>query len=212
MTTLLLIRHGESTWNQAGRYQGWIDTELSDLGRKQAQLLAQRLSPFPLDAVYSSPLRRALDVARAIGDAQKKPVKVEEDLMEINHGDWNGLLKGEVAERYGPILETWRTCPSQALMPDGESLRDVSRRADAVMAGILADYPQGTVAICTHDAVMRVMITASLGLSFDHIWSIGLENASISALQVEEGQHRLICLNDTCHLGRYRSAMAEQAL
>ncbi len=212
MTTLLLIRHAESTWNHIGRYQGRIDTELSDLGHQQAKLLGKRLSRIPLDAIYSSPLRRALDVAQAVATAQEKTVTLEDGLMEIDHGAWNGMLKAKVAERYGAILEQWRTSPSQVLMPGGESLDDVSRRTNVVMDRVLANQTQGTVVICTHDAVLRVIIAASLGLSFDRIWAIGLESASITTLQVEDGRPYLTCLNDTCHLGKYRSVMAEQAL
>ncbi len=212
MTKLLLVRHAESTWNQTGRYQGRIDTELSDQGQKQASLLAERLISMPLAAIYASPLRRALHTAITIGVAQNMDIRVEPDLTEIDHGAWNGLLKDEVEKRFGPQLQQWLVAPSKVQMPGGESLVDVSQRAKAVLSRILADHPGGTVVLCSHDAVLKVLIADLIGIHLDRFWAFGICNASISIVECNQGFARLICLNDACHLGSYRTETDEQAL
>jgi len=212
LTKLILVRHAESTWNQTGRYQGRIDTELSEQGQKQASLLAERLSSVPLAAIYASPLRRALHTAITIGVAQSMDIRVEPDLTEIDHGAWNGLLKDEVEKRFGPLLQQWLVTPSKVQMPGGESLVDVGQRAKAVLSRILADHPTGTVVVCSHDAVLKVLIADLIGMHLDRFWSFGICNASISIVECNQGFNRLLCLNDACHLGPYRTETDEQAL
>ncbi len=212
MTRLILIRHAESTWNPTGRYQGRIDTELSEQGQHQAALLAQHLRPFPLEAIYASPLRRALHTAIAIGISHGLDIRVEADLTEIDHGAWSGLLKDEVEKRFGPLLQLWQEAPSQVQMPGGESLRQVRQRAQGVVERILAGHQRAVVGLCSHDAVLKAIIATALGLDLDCFWNMGLDNASMSIVDWGEVGPRLVLLNDTCHLGGYRSAMAEQAL
>ncbi|MBI4302540.1 MAG: histidine phosphatase family protein [Chloroflexi bacterium] len=211
-TTLILVRHAESTWNPTGRYQGRIDTELSEQGQRQAFLVAERLRLLPLNVIFTSPLRRALHTAIAISSPHNLDVRVENDLTEIDHGAWGGLLKEEVEKRFGPILQQWLMKPSQVQMPGGESLFQVSQRASGVIQRILASYSEGRVAVCTHDAVLKAILLQALGLNLDSFWNLGIDNASISILEFDAGDVRLVVLNDTCHLGGLRSATSEQAL
>lgn len=212
MTVLYLVRHGESTWNNTGRYQGRIDTELSALGQQQAQALAEGLRDVPFDALYSSPLRRALVTALYIAAERGQDVLLEPGLVEIDHGQWNGLLREEVEKRFGPLLQLWQTQPAQAQMPGGENLEQVRERVVAALSRMVEVYPQGTIFVCTHDAVLRVILCWALDLPLDQIWSVNTENASISIIEVTDGEPRLVCLNDTCHLGELRSDLSEQAL
>lgn len=212
MTRLILVRHGESTWNLTGRYQGNIDTELSELGVRQSACVAERLRGMHLDAVYSSSLRRALHTAIAVALSHSLDIQVEEDLVEIDHGAWNGLLKEEVEKRYGPLLERWQLTPSQVKMPGGESLSDVARRVQRVLDRIADAHPQGSVAVCSHDAVLKTIVALSIGMDLDDFWTVRMDNASITVIDYDrEGSHILV-LNDTCHLGGSRSDVAGQAL
>jgi broad specificity phosphatase PhoE len=212
LTELLLVRHGESTWNQTGRYQGRIDTELSDLGQAQVEKLGEYLKSTPLDAIYSSPLRRAFHTALAISLPRGGDVVVDEDLTEIDHGAWNGLLREEVEKRYGPLLQQWMETPSQVKMPGGESLEEVCTRAHRALSAITEAHPEGRVGLCSHDAVIKSIIASTAGMSLDKFWSFRLDNASISVIFLGEPFPRLIRLNDTCHLGELRSNLGEQAL
>ncbi|MBI2303474.1 MAG: histidine phosphatase family protein [Chloroflexi bacterium] len=212
MGTIFLVRHGESTWNETGRYQGRIDTELSIRGQEQVALIAQRLRTVPVTAVYASPLRRALHTAINVALPQGLEVQVEPDLTEIDHGLWCGLLKEEVEKRFGPLLEMWYRAPAQVQMPGGESLEVVRQRAMSVLARIQSQYPQEGTVICSHDAVIRVILLSVLGMDLNQFWSLSLENASLSVLSFGAEGTRLLAFNDTCHLGQHRSSAMDQAL
>src|SRR2546421_645446 len=96
---LILVRHGESEWNRISRYQGQADAPLSELGLRQAEALGQRLALEKIDAIYASPLQRALRTAEAIARFHPRvPVIQDTALYEIHHGDWQGLLAKEVRE------------------------------------------------------------------------------------------------------------------
>ena len=100
---LLLLRHAETDWNREGRYQGWTDTDLSEVGRGQAEAAGRLLARQPLAAVWSSPLRRARDTAAAIASAKGLAVKEHAAFMEMRFGDWEGLTREEVAARFPAI-------------------------------------------------------------------------------------------------------------
>lgn len=212
MTQILLIRHGESTWNLTGRYQGRIDTELSDRGQEQAKRLAEHLKRLPIRAIYSSPLRRAFHTALAVALDHGLDVVTEDDLTEIDHGAWNGLLREEVEKRFGPLLQQWLQTPAQVTMPQGEGLEDVGRRAWSVMEEVARRHPRNLVAVCSHDAVIKTLIATALGMDLDRFWSLRLDNASVSLIEMGQAPARLIYFNDTCHLEEWRSDVAEQAL
>lgn len=212
MTRLILVRHGETTWNVSGHYQGRTDTDLSDKGRRQAAALARRLRGLQLDAVYSSPLRRALDTVEQVAGEAGQEVLVEYGFTEIEHGLWGGLHRSEVEERYGETLRIWLENPTQADVPGAETLEQVRSRVLEGVSCILEKHPGQSVLICTHDAVLKVLLTSALGLGLDSFWSIQVDNASISILEHDGQRARLVLLNDTCHLGPERSDSRGQAL
>src|SRR5690349_15996562 len=100
MTTLLLARHGETDWNREGRWQGWADPPLNELGRRQATRLAEQLRTIPFDAVYSSDLRRAHETAEILAAPHAVPIVVDPALREIDIGSWSGLTRAEIAARF----------------------------------------------------------------------------------------------------------------
>lgn len=212
MTRLILVRHGETTWNVTGYYQGRTDTDLSERGRRQAAALARQLRGVQLDAVYSSPLRRALDTVEQVAREAGREVQVECGITEIEHGLWGGLHRSEVEERYGETLRLWLENPTQAEVPGAETLEEVRSRVEEAVACILERNPHQNVLICTHDAVLKVLITSALGLGLDSFWAIQVDNASISILEHGGQRARLVLLNDTCHLGPDRSDSRGQAL
>lgn len=216
MTELYLIRHGESEWNRHSRYAGQQDVPLSPLGKEQARRAAVRLQSEQLDALYASPLQRALETANIIARHLGMRVSVERDLAEINHGLWEGLTTAQVIREYPVDYSRWVSQPHLVAMPQGESLADVARRTEAALAIILAKHRDGKVAICAHDAVLRVLLLKSLGLGLEHFWKWNFENASLSVIQVWQEQatpiFRLARLNDTAHLDGYHSDHAAQAL
>lgn len=215
-TKLLLVRHGESEWNRLGRYAGQRDVPLSDRGKLQAQRLAERLEGEALAAIYTSPLRRARDTARAIAEHQRVPVTAERRLAEIHHGLWEGLTAEQVGARFPTAYAQWRAEPHRVVMPQGESLTDLSRRAEQVLTEVLARHSTGKILLCSHDAVLRVLVLTSLGLSLEHFWEWHFSNASLTVLETRDGDHCLPCrlagMNATEHLEGIHSEASLQAL
>ncbi|MDP2661065.1 MAG: histidine phosphatase family protein, partial [Dehalococcoidia bacterium] len=185
---------------------------LSERGRRQAALLAQRLREIHLDAIYSSPLKRALDTVEQVAKDAGQEVCVECGLTEIEHGLWGGLHKSEVEERYGETLRLWLENPTRAEVPGAETLEEVRSRVQEALSCIVTRHPDQTVLLCTHDAVLKVLITSTLGLGLDSFWAIQVDNASLSILGHDGQRARLLLLNDTCHLGEERSDSKGQAL
>ncbi len=211
---IFLIRHGESEWNRAHRYTGQRDAPLSELGREQARRLARRLVSEPLGAIYASPLRRAFETAHAIAESKSLPVTIDADLAEIHHGLWEGLTAREVEEKFPSEYGRWRAAPHTVVMPEGESLAEVARRAGASFERILTTSHGAPVAICSHDAVLRVLVLSALGLPLENFWAWRFENASLTVLEsiFDQSQFRLTVMNETDHLENLVSSCDSQAL
>jgi broad specificity phosphatase PhoE len=156
--TIVFVRHGESTWIQEGRFQGRGDPLLSELGRRQAELVGTRLAdplaipqlPVPAGTplgVWHSPLTRAWQTAEAIAGARAGGAAVTlqafPDFIEIGQGEWEGLPHAEVAARYGPQLAAWRRSPTTAWAPGGESLREVGIRVRRGLVSLLGELGRG---------------------------------------------------------------------
>ncbi|MEZ0240093.1 MAG: histidine phosphatase family protein [Chloroflexota bacterium] len=154
--TLVLVRHGESTFIVEGRFQGQAETELSATGRAQARLVAARLArpgdppalPIPAPApveIAHSPLARTAATAEAIAAAMAAPesfgipvpARPEPGIVEIGQGVWEGLHRTEIESRWGDVLATWRRRPLEAWAPGGEALTSVQERLRPGLAGIL---------------------------------------------------------------------------
>ncbi|MGZ3587237.1 MAG: histidine phosphatase family protein [Candidatus Limnocylindrales bacterium] len=149
--SLAFVRHGESTWIAEGRFQGRGDPPLSDFGRRQAALVAERLArperpgalplpPVPPIAVWHSPLGRARATAEAIAAAQEThpPLVAEDGLTELAQGDWEGRPGREVAEGWPELLQQWRVDPVHAHAPGGEALPEAAARVQATLGRIVA--------------------------------------------------------------------------
>ena len=210
---IILIRHGETTWNIEGRYQGQEDTPLSERGRKQGLLLAEALREIPIDLCISSPLQRSYQTCRFCADLHGLPVAKDERLTEINPGSWEGVLAGDIAKRYPTEFALWHTQPEKVQMPDGgESLEDVRRRARTAFDEYAAKYEGKTVLVAAHDAVNKAIICDLLGLDMSHFWQIKQDNTCVNVLEYTGGTWRVVLLNSTQHLGFLFSGIEQAGL
>lgn len=200
MVRVLVVRHGETSWNAVGRYQGCLDTRLSREGRRQVLQLARGLARRRIDAVYASPLRRARETAVAIAAGCGCPHYTEPALREICHGRWEGLTVKEVAARFPRLWALWRTRPDRVRMPGGESLADVEARAVPGLQGIVRRHPGGTVCVVTHGVTARVILARALGRPPAALWSIDSPPVAISELRFTRRGHVVGHLNRLVHL------------
>ncbi len=208
---LIIVRHGESEWNRIGRYQGQQDTPLSELGARQAEALARRLTHEPIDIIFASPLQRAAKTAQAIARHHTDvPFTLEPALLEISHGDWEGLMAEEVIERYGEGLREWRAHPTRAQMPNGESFSNILKRVLDFKDRLCSDYHGRNVLISTHDVVVKILVADALGMNMDRINRIWVTNASISVIEYSEDLPYLVSLSEACHLGRLETVRERQ--
>ena len=155
MARLLLLRHGESTWNAEGRWQGWADPALSDSGREQAQGAVADLADAGPGAVVSSDLERARGTARIVADALKLTVEVEAALRERDVGAWSGLTADEIEQGWPGALAAWRA-GRLASPPEGETDAALGARALEALRR-LAARPEGCLLVVTHGGVIRVV-------------------------------------------------------
>lgn len=199
-TNVILIRHGQTAWNAAGRWQGHSDIPLNDTGRSQAQLLAQRLKKWELTALYTSDLSRAAETAAIIGQALALEPLQMSAWRERFCGDFEGLTNSEIAERFP---EQWAKLQQGHLdLPNGETTPKLLGRIMPAFEALLASHQGQRFAIVSHGGVLRVLISAVLGLDFEapDRLSVG-GNTGLSVIQIgEHGYRRLSLLNDTAHL------------
>ncbi len=212
MVRIILIRHGETTWNVAGRYQGQVDTPLSERGLEQGRLAALALETVPIDVCIASPLSRAQETCRFAAAPRGLPVLTEPRLTEIAHGAWEGAYADDIEAKYPEEFHLWHTRPDLVQMPGGENLEDVRRRARAALDDIAAKYDGKTVLVAAHDAVNKVLLCDILGLGMDHFWQIKQDNACINVIERDKGAWRLVLTNSTVHLGYLVSGIEQKGL
>lgn len=199
---ILLVRHGETTWNAEGRYQGQSDIALSPVGEAQALALGVRLRGVRIDRAVASPLCRALRTAElALGEERVAMLTTDAGFQEIAHGEWEGLLASEIRARDGERLRAWRDAPHEVLMPQGESLQHVLDRAWPALAraceGLAAD---DTLLVVAHDAVNRVLLCRILGLPLSRLWSFRQAPTTLNLLEGPDVDHLdVVRLNDCAH-------------
>lgn len=155
MARLLLLRHGQSSWNAEGRWQGWADPPLSPLGEAQARAAAGRLAGAGLTAVVSSDLDRARGTAGIVAGELGLPVlPPEPDLRERDIGDWSGLTTAEIEQGWPGWLTAWRAGELER-PPNGESRAEIAARVMAVLERLAAG--EGTVLVVTHGGVIHLV-------------------------------------------------------
>jgi phosphoserine phosphatase len=204
-----VARHGESEYNREGRYQGRRESALSALGRRQAAALAESLAACGAARVISSPLGRSLETARPIAQRFGIALEIDQRLIEIAHGSWEGRLRAELEREDPARVAMWRSAPQMVQFEGGESIADVEARWRSFAASCSADV---ATVVVTHDVLVRLAILAATNRPFARLWDAPAENGAYALFEVENGQWRLI---DECraeHLAGIRADLSRQAL
>jgi len=195
---LILVRHGETLWNRERKVQGLSDIELNELGVKQAHRLALALRDEKIDAIYTSPLKRARETARIIGQFHRSPVHVEDGLVEMNQGDFEGLQYHELMDRHRDFLQQWITDPALVRIPNGESLAELQERAWRVMESVLC--APGDVLVVSHNFTIAAILCRLQNISLSKFRSACVATASRTIVDCRNGAFHLELLNDVGHL------------
>ncbi len=201
VTRLLLVRHGATAATQEDRFSGSSGAELSDEGRWQAARLGERLSPQSLTAVYASPLSRALDTARIIGERCRLEPITREGLREIGHGHWEGMKREDVERQFASEYAAWEADPFTFAPEGGESGVAVLARALPVIREIVTAHPGGQILVVSHKATLRLILSSLLG--FDargYRDRLDQSPACLNVLDFKDAVRvRLMLFNDTSH-------------
>ncbi len=184
MIRVLLIRHGETTWNRDGRWQGHADVELSELGRLQAARLAASLGKLEpsLQVLYSSDLRRARDTAHEVAAMTGASVVVDPAWREIAVGSWTGLRREEIKQRFE---DDWRRIATgeDLARGGGETFAAFSARVVAALEGLRERHPDELVAVVTHGGVISAVLLHALGLPWAKLRDVtGVLNTALNEL------------------------------
>jgi len=160
---MYLIRHGTTTLSAEDRFSGGTDIELSDEGRWQAALLARRLADDRITAIYCSPMRRTMETAAIISEPYRLTPNLREGLREIHHGRWETMRRREVEEQYPEEYAAWVEDPFTFAPQGGESGVMVMARALPVIREIVVSHIGETVAVVSHKATIRLILSSLLG-------------------------------------------------
>lgn len=201
-TKILLVRHGECAENREGVFRGRRDVPLTDLGQRQAELLAEEILRVAApSAIFSSPLQRARDTALAIGKRAGVAVEDRSGFTNMALGPWEGQAKSFIRETYPEEWALWINNPERLVLKGAETLDDVQRRAYANLEHLVRLHEGETFVVVSHRAVLKPLLAACLDIQPPSFWRLHLDTASYSVL-VHEKTRGYTCtlLNQTHHL------------
>lgn len=207
-THIYLIRHGQTDWNRDGICMGQADVPLNDLGHEQARRTGERLSAFPISAIYTSDLERTVETARPLADALDVSIVPDPALRELDYGHWEGLHQEELPQHYPEEFQEDPRLDPLGFHPDGgESVRELFERVTTAFEGIVRNHSDRAVVIVAHGGVIRCLANYVLGNGAHALkqtfFSLGfaVSNGGVTLVRVEpDPTARLVYLNDTCHL------------
>lgn len=202
----MLVRHGQSTWNRDHRIQGQLDPPLSDEGRRQAALLADRIAHRRFAALYTSDLQRAFATAEIVGERLGLDPEPRPGLREIFLGEWEGLSTEEIAARFPEAWASWVEEPDWDVVPGGEGAAAFDARVNAETQQILARHDHGDVLVVTHGGVIQIALHRLLGRPSSGLWPFRIQNASLSLIEKRDGRMVIAGVNDIAHLERMELA------
>lgn len=204
ITTIVLIRHGETAWNKERRLQGHIDIALNEEGLRQARALAGALAHEQFDAVYASDLQRAHQTADAVASLHQLGVRNDPGLRERCYGGFEGLLYAEIEQRFPREFAAWQARDIDGAMPSGlreaETFRQFYQRSIGAILALAERHPGQTIALVAHGGVLECAYRAALGLSLETPRDFPVMNASINRFTAAGGKLALTSWGEVSHL------------
>ncbi len=193
MTKILLIRHGDTDYVDEA-LAGRIDSSLNAEGVLQSFRVAEALKHLSIDAIYASPLKRTQETAQPLAKFLKQDVKINQELNQVNFGDWQGLPFDELIQ--DPNWRIFQENPSLAKIPGGEDGFMVRERVSTAIVKLISQHPQDAIiAIYSHGSIIRHTISHLIGLPLENLNQIRIAPASISTLAISGEKGRLLHLN-----------------
>ena len=211
ITTVHLIRHGQTDWNVSGRWQGQLPTSLNEHGHVQAQHLAEHVRTWPLAGIYTSDLPRAHETAQAVADATGAPLHTDVRWREIGLGELEGLTIEQIEPQYPGMLKDYHDQFFEFVPPQGETRRAVQARALIALNEALEAHSGGTFAVVSHGVTLRVVLMGLLPAQAEQLRYAEIGNASITTLHHDGASWALDQLSFVGHLGEISAVRGEAA-
>lgn len=212
MLTIYLTRHGETEWNIAQKLQGWLDSPLTEKGKRNARELGARLKDIEFQTVYSSPSERSLCTARLMMQGRTCPFVIEEDLKEIHFGDWEGQNRQVVSENYPQAYFNFWNAPHLYTSETGENFFQLKRRVLALLEELKSRHETGNVLIVTHTVVIKLLLASVKELPLEKLWSTPpfIQDTSLSVIECVENQLKIVLEADISHISQEQEQVTER--
>lgn len=196
--TIFLVRHGQTALNAEGRFRGRRDVPLDDRGSVQAAEASRRLVGMGVMAVYASPLLRTVQTAQFVANACGVRITTLVELIDLDHGRWEGLTPEEAAERDPEELRRFREDPRRAAAPGGETMAAVESRVLRALRSIGTRHEGASVAAVSHEIPIRLVIGALAGVEGSSFWDVVVPTGSVTRIGYEAGS---LTLSDEVLMG-----------
>lgn len=204
MTKIILVRHGETEWNQQRRYQGQQDSPLSAKGIFQAQEVGKFLANRTIDAIYSSDLKRAFLTAQSIAKYHKLTPIADQRIRETSFGVWEGLTREEILLQYPDLFYARYQDSMSTRVPGGELPNEVALRLHEFLFEILPKHEKETIVLVSHGAALRLLIASLLEMPLEKSYCIRQDNAAVSEFYYAKDERQcifeVVTINSTGHL------------
>jgi probable phosphoglycerate mutase len=201
VTRLIVVRHGQTEWNAAGRIQGHLNSRLDTAGRAQARALADRLAGVPLAAIYASDLGRTLETAAPTADRHVLDIVTDARLRERHLGVFQGLTFVEAERAFPEMFARYKARDQHVDFDHGESLVTLRDRVSGVLAEIAQRHAGDTILVVTHGGVLDQVYRLATGMTLEAPRTFTVDNASINRLEWNGARLRLTRWDDTPHEG-----------
>jgi len=200
MITLYITRHGETVWNTEKRMQGWSDSKLTENGERNAESLGNRLKDTHFSAIYSSPSDRTKRTSDLIRGTRDIPIFYDNNLKEINMGEWEGNTLSSIKENYPSEFDAFWNTPHQFTPIGGEAFEEVKDRTVEFIDHIRKNHESGNVLAVSHSIVIKCMFSIFKNLNTEDIWAPPyIHDTSLSIVELDQSECKILLEGDVSH-------------
>ena len=197
---LFVTRHGETIWNTQKKLQGWKDSDLTETGRRNALLLGNRLQDVEFHSIYASPSKRTLMTAQLITKEREQLIIEDEDLREMNLGDWEGQTYDYLKEQYPEAFEFFWHKPHLYSTELGENFFQLQERAKRFLNRIKLEHDDENILIVTHSVFIKALLTICKDLSIEELWSPPfIHDTSLTIIEINDDKLEIKLEGDVSH-------------
>lgn len=201
MIRIYMVRHGRTTWNKIGKYQGSTDVPLSETGIEQAEKAASHLTGLKIDGFYTSPLSRARTTCEIIAKPHGMKPVILPGLSELNFGEWEGKTFDEINTLWPGEIDKMYDSPDLVRIPGGETFEEVKERTMAAIEPLLNGEDNKNYLLVSHGAAIRTLLCGLLNIPIHHAWQFRQANVNLTMVEhYGPGRNWLAKLNETAYL------------